>query len=77
MPESRSVRMRSLRCTSVWPSLARRARWLVAAAVRSWTWTKAVAWAAPRAVWPRCVHAFPNCARWATAASICMVGGRR
>ena len=34
-PESRSFRVRSLRCTDVWLSLARRARCLVAAAVRS------------------------------------------
>ena len=33
-PESRSLWMRSLRYTGVWPSLARSARWLVAAAVR-------------------------------------------
>ena len=38
-PESRSFRMRSLRCTGVWPSLARSTRWLVAVAVRSRTWT--------------------------------------
>ena len=38
-PDSRSVRVQSLRCTGVWPSLARSARWLVAAAVRSRAWT--------------------------------------
>ena len=39
MPESRSFRTRSLRCTGMWPSLARSARWWVAVAVRSWAWT--------------------------------------
>ena len=38
-PESRSLQMRSLRCTGVWPSLARSARQLVAVAVRSRAWT--------------------------------------
>ena len=38
-PDSRSFRMRILRCTGVWPSLARSARWLVAAALRSQAWT--------------------------------------
>ena len=39
MQDSRSFRTRSLRCTGVWPSLARSARWLVAVAVRSRAWT--------------------------------------
>ena len=38
-PESRSFQMRSLRCTGVWPSMARSARWLVAVAVKSRAWT--------------------------------------
>ena len=37
--ESCSFQMRSLRCTGVWPSLARSARWFVAVALRSRAWT--------------------------------------
>ena len=40
-------------------------------------WTYAVAWAAPRGVCPRCVSAWSVCARWATAASVSIVGGHR
>ena len=37
--ESRSFRTGSLHCTGPWPSLPRRARWLVPAAVTSRAWT--------------------------------------
>ena len=53
-PVSHSFRVRSLRCTCVWPSLARGARSLVAAAVRVYGWTWAVAWAVPRGVCTGC-----------------------
>ena len=39
MPKSGSFRVRSLRCTGLWRSLASSAWWLVAAAVRSRAWT--------------------------------------
>ena len=70
-PESRSPRMRSLRCTGVWPSLAR------SAAVRSRAWTWAVAWPAPSGVCSRCVSAWSICARCTTVLTVRIVKGRR
>ena len=77
MAESRSFRTQSLRCTGVWPSLARSPWWLVAVAVSSRAGTWAVVWAAPRGVCLRCVSAWSVCAPCAIAPSVRIVQGRK